>query len=64
SGKVLAANLETNKCNIHISGSGNVEINVKDDLDAHISGSGSISYKGNPSHVNSDASGSGSIRKM
>jgi hypothetical protein len=64
SGKVLAANLETNKCEVRISGSGDVEINVKSELDANISGSGSVSYKGNPSHVNSHASGSGHVRKM
>ena len=64
SGKVLAANLETNNCEVRISGSGDVEINVKSELDANISGSGSVSYKGNPSHVNSHASGSGKVSKM
>ena len=64
SGKVYASNFEVDKCDIHISGSGDVEINVKSELDANISGSGSVSYKGNPSHVNSHSSGSGSIRKM
>jgi hypothetical protein len=64
SGKVLAANLETNRCEVRISGSGDVEINVKNELDANISGSGSILYKGNPSKVNSHASGSGSVKKM
>jgi len=64
SGRVLAANLETNKCEVRISGSGDVEINVKSELDANISGSGSVSYKGNPGHVNSHASGSGHVRKM
>ncbi len=64
SGKLLAANLETNRCEVRISGSGDVEINVKNELDANISGSGSISYKGNPSKVNSHASGSGSVRKL
>ena len=64
SGKVLASNLEAEKCDIRISGSGDVEINVKTDLDATISGSGSVTYKGNPTHVNSHSSGSGSIRKM
>ncbi len=64
SGKVLAANLETDKCTVRISGSGDVEINVKNDLDATISGSGSVSYKGNPSHMNSHSSGSGHVRKM
>jgi hypothetical protein len=64
SGKLLAANMETNRCEVRISGSGDVEINVKNELDANISGSGSISYKGNPSKINSHASGSGSVRKM
>jgi hypothetical protein len=64
SGKVLAANMETNRCDVRISGSGDVEINVKDELDANISGSGSVAYKGNPSKVNSHASGSGHVRKM
>ncbi len=64
SGKVYAANLETNRCEVRISGSGDVEINVKSELDATISGSGSVSYKGNPTHVNSHASGSGKVRKL
>jgi len=64
SGKVLASGLEADKCEVRISGSGDVEINVKSDLDATISGSGSVSYKGNPGHVNSHASGSGKVRKM
>lgn len=64
SGKVLAANLETEKCEVRITGSGDVEINVKTDLDATITGSGSVNYKGNPSHVNSHATGSGHVRKM
>ena len=64
SGKVLAGNLETDKCDVRISGSGDVEINVKSELDANISGSGSVTYKGNPSHVNSHSSGSGNVRKM
>lgn len=64
SGKVLAADLETNRCDIRISGSGDVEISVKNELDANISGSGSVSYRGNPKKVNSNASGSGKVRKM
>jgi hypothetical protein len=64
SGKVLASNLETDKCDVRISGSGDVEINVKTELEANISGSGSVSYKGNPNHVNSHSSGSGHVHKM
>lgn len=64
SGRVYASNLETDKCSVRISGSGDVEISVKSELDANISGSGSVSYKGNPEHVNSHSSGSGRVRKM
>lgn len=64
SGRVLAANLETEECNVTMSGSGQVEINVKNSLDANISGSGTVLYKGNPSHVNGHSSGSGHVRKM
>jgi len=64
SGKVLAAELEANRCDIRISGSGDVEINVKNEIEANISGSGTVSYKGNPAKVNSHASGSGSVKKM
>lgn len=64
SGKVLAANLETNGCDVRISGSGDVQINVKERIDANITGSGSVSYRGNPSKINSHSSGSGSVRKM
>lgn len=64
SGKVLAADLQTNRCEIRISGSGDVEINVTNELDANISGSGSVSYRGNPKKVNSHASGSGKLRKI
>jgi hypothetical protein len=64
SGKVFAANLEASRCEVKISGSGTVEINVKDELDANISGSGSVAYKGNPSKVNSNSSGSGKVSKL
>jgi hypothetical protein len=64
SGEVLAANLVVERCDVRISGSGDVEINVNKELDANISGSGTVTYKGNPAHVNSHSSGSGSVRKF
>lgn len=64
SGKVLAAEVETERCEVRISGSGDVEINVKEELDAHISGSGTVGYKGNPKKVNSNSSGSGHVKKL
>jgi hypothetical protein len=63
SGRVMAGSLAAEKCTVRISGSGDVEINVKEDLDATISGSGSVTYTGDPRRVNSHASGSGHIRK-
>lgn len=64
SGRVLAGNLETNVCDVRISGSGGAEIHVKEELDANISGSGSVGYKGDPKKINSKSSGSGKVRKM
>ncbi|HNT49424.1 MAG TPA: head GIN domain-containing protein [Cyclobacteriaceae bacterium] len=64
SGEVQAADLEVERCEVRISGSGDVEINVKQAIDATISGSGSVSYRGNPSQINSHSSGSGKVRKM
>jgi len=64
SGRVNAENMEVDNCEIRISGSGDVSIHVNKELDANISGSGSVSYKGNPNHVNSNASGSGKVRKI
>jgi hypothetical protein len=64
SGKVLARELKTEICDIRISGSGDVEINVIKELDANISGSGTVTYTGNPAHVNSHSSGSGHVRKI
>ena len=64
SGEILAADLTTNKVDVRISGSGDLEINVKKELDAHISGSGTVRYQGDPAHVNSHSSGSGNVRKM
>lgn len=64
SGKVLAADLEAERCRVSIAGSGDVEVNVKEELDANIGGSGSVSYRGNPKKVNSHSAGSGKVRKM
>jgi hypothetical protein len=64
SGKVLGANFVTNTAKIDITGSGDVEITVNKELEADISGSGTVLYKGSPSHVNANASGSGNVKKM
>ena len=64
SGKILCKDLVTSRCDVRISGSGDVEINVTTELDANITGSGTVTYKGNPGKVNSSASGSGTVKKF
>ena len=60
SGNIMALNLESDICEVSISGSGNCDVFVNDELDVRISGSGSVRYKGNPA-VNSTITGSGAI---
>ncbi len=64
SGKLAAENMEVEEYKIRISGSGACRINVTKEIDASISGSGNVSYKGNPDRVHSSTSGSGKIRKI
>ena len=46
-----------------ISGSGNATVTVSDRLDAQLSGSGQLTYYGNPPQVTQDVSGSGRVTK-
>ncbi|MDX1629766.1 MAG: head GIN domain-containing protein [Fulvivirga sp.] len=64
SGKIKGEDFVTGSFNASISGSGSCEIHVEESLDARISGSGSVYYKGSPNHVNSRTSGSGKVKKM
>ena len=64
SGKLDAEEFVANAYEISISGSGSCKINVKEEIESSISGSGSIMYKGNPSKINNKSSGSGKIRKI
>lgn len=63
SGRVSGFNLIVENCIARISGSGTVEINATKEIDAEISGSGTVVYKGNPDHISSHSSGSGKVRK-
>lgn len=64
SGKIDAEDFKVKSCNVHISGSGSGTVYVEESLDAKISGSGSVYYGGNPTHVDSHTSGSGRVKKM
>lgn len=63
SGDIEAANLKSKNADINISGSGDVKVNCNESLVARVSGSGDISYIGNPGKRDVKVSGSGSISK-
>lgn len=64
SGVIDALGLTTVDYDIRIDGSGECRIFVSGRLDAHIAGSGSIYYQGNPSEINSSVAGSGRIVRL
>jgi len=59
-GNVEAFDMQVKDCNIRISGAGNCEVNVVDNLDVVISGVGNIWYMGNPA-LSTDISGVGNV---
>lgn len=63
SGDIKAAGTTTLEAEVHMTGSGNIELNVTNKLKATISGSGNISYWGNPATTETQVSGSGKITK-
>lgn len=62
SGDINASDLKASDVAVSISGSGDVEIHAEDKIKARISGSGNVTYTGNPSKEDSKVSGSGRIR--
>ncbi|WP_430909108.1 head GIN domain-containing protein [Maribacter sp. 2-571] len=63
SGDVKAYDLEASKVDATVSGSADIKITVNKMLRARVSGSGDISYRGNPEKVDTKTSGSGDISK-
>jgi hypothetical protein len=61
-GGLDAYGLETEDCQIDVSGIGGAKINVKNSLSANITGVGGIQYIGNPSKIDKNISGIGSIK--
>jgi hypothetical protein len=57
------ADVPAEKAETHISGSGDIRVNLSQSLTARISGSGSVYYRGNPS-VSTNISGSGTVRPL
>ncbi len=60
-GRVDAEDLKVNICTANISGSGKCLVDVKDVLNANISGSGSVYYVTPPPVINRNVSGAGKV---
>jgi len=63
SGNVSAYGLKTETCSVSVSGSGDIEIYVSNSLEAEITGSGNIDYRGGGQVKNMEIHGSGRIDK-
>lgn len=61
SGAMHGYDFQTNRSRVTISGSGIAELDVRDELNSLVSGSGSLYYKGNPEIVRRTISGSGRV---
>ena len=61
-GTIKNFGLAASRCNASISGTGNIEVNVSEQLDAVITGAGTITYDGNPPVVHQTVTGVGSIQ--
>jgi hypothetical protein len=61
SGNIYASNFLQNKVYITLSGSGDTHISVTAYLDVTISGSGNVYYKGDPSVINKNITGTGQL---
>lgn len=61
SGTIEARYLEAGICVAEISGSGTIYCHAEDQLDALITGSGNIYFRGNPGDIKTNISGSGSV---
>ena len=64
SGDIRADSLLTESTKVDISGSGKAILQVSRELDASVSGSGNVRYKGSVSQLHTSISGSGSVEKI
>ncbi|WP_069661192.1 head GIN domain-containing protein [Arcticibacter eurypsychrophilus] len=64
SGDFSGRDLATTKSIVQVRGSGNVGVNVLQQLDASVAGSGDIRYTGTPKQISSSKSGSGDIGRF
>jgi hypothetical protein len=62
-GSLNAAELKAKRAKVVVSGVGDVTVNVSDELDARVSGTGTIWYIGSPPRLETRVSGVGSIKQ-
>lgn len=63
SGDYIGEQLVSTTADVEVSGSGNATVNVSEDLEATVSGSGNITYLGDPPSADLSISGSGEIEE-
>ena len=63
SGDIDAFDLEADHVNATVSGSADIQVTANKSIKARVSGSGDISYRGNPEKIDTKTSGSGDISK-
>ncbi len=61
SGNVQTVDLRSNKADVNNSGSGDVDVTVMEELSIKLSGSGNVTYKGNPQEIDQKTTGSGEV---
>ena len=63
-GSIKAFDYFVQDLNCGITGTGNIEVLVSNKLDVNITGSGDITYRGEPQFVNKKITGSGNVRQV
>ncbi|MFX0557669.1 head GIN domain-containing protein [Maribacter sp. CXY002] len=63
SGDIKAFDMEADNVDATVSGSADIKVTAKKMLKARVSGSGDITYRGNPDKIDTKTSGSGDISK-
>jgi hypothetical protein len=61
--KIDTEKLRASRVRISLSGAGKATVFASEELDATVSGAGSVTYAGNPKTVNKKVSGVGSVSK-
>lgn len=64
SGGIDAGNLRVREAKVRINGSGDVELNALDILDARINGSGDVRHRGQPANLQRSINGSGNVQQL